>query len=254
MNDLLSLVIVDDEPMIADSLAELYPWREWGFEVAGVYYSADSMLAALGGGHVDVVLTDIRMPGTDGLDFARILVKERIASQTVLLSAYADFEYARQAMHAGVFDYLTKPVQYEKIATTFSLLHQKLCARRPASPSGDDNAYHGKLAAYACRYAEEHMDTATLETVASNLGFTPSYVSRIFHGVTGKTFSRHLLECRMTRAAKLLSGPFTSISSVAYVVGYDNVPNFNRTFAKFHGMTPSQYALQCREAKENPDA
>lgn len=252
MNDLLSLVIVDDEPMIADSLAELYPWREWGYEVAGVFYSADSMLAALRGRHVDVVLTDIRMPGTDGLDFARILVRERIASQTVLLSAYADFEYARQAMHAGVFDYLTKPVQYEKVATTFSTLHQKLC--RPISPSGSDNAYHDKLAAYACRYVEEHMDTATLETVASNLGFTPSYISRIFHSATGKTFSRYLLECRMMRAAKLLSGPFTSISSVAYVVGYDNVPNFNRMFAKFHGMTPSQYALKCREAKETTDA
>lgn len=110
-----NLLIVDDELPILDGLFNNIAWEECGF--ANIY-KADSVSLALelaAQHRMDVIVTDISMPGMDGLAMC-----ERIRSiwplcRIVLLTGFRDFDYARRAVEMGVYQYLVKPVRYEDL-------------------------------------------------------------------------------------------------------------------------------------------
>ena len=250
MQKLFSMIIVDDEPAILSGLCDLYPWNSWGFEVTGAYLTADSALEALRRSLVDVVLTDILMPGMDGLSFASMLSRAFPATCVVLMSAYDDFEYIRQAMRSGVIEYLVKPVRYDQIVSTFMKAYQILSkADTPPDKlsNASDNEHHRQIVRYVRSYVESNLATATLEGAAASIGFTQGYVSRIFHQYSGTTFSDYLAIQRMAMAAQMLSGPYPSLKDVAYWVGYYSVKSFTKAFVRHYGMTPAEYSLGKRE-------
>ena len=61
------------------------------------------------------MITDIRMPGLNGLELLGKMKKEKLDSEVVLVSGFAEFEYARTAIREGAFDYLVKPVNKEQL-------------------------------------------------------------------------------------------------------------------------------------------
>ena len=87
-----------------------FPWGKYGFEITGEANSAHEALAKLATTAYDLLVTDIRLPDMDGLDFLAEVHREPQHPCTVLLSSCADFEYAQRAISMGVFDYMTKPL------------------------------------------------------------------------------------------------------------------------------------------------
>lgn len=249
MQNTFPLIIVDDEPSIAYGLRDLYPWQDWGFRVDNVYLSASDALTALSSNPACVVLSDIRMPGMDGLAFAQEIHERYPDVIVVLLSAYPDFEYAREAMRCGVSHYLVKPLRYDKLVSVFSALYTQLMQKRESADSG--HAYRQEIVDYISRYVDGNLAGANLMEAAANLGFTQGHVSRIFSSVTGKTFSEYLNARRMQHAARLLCGPYPSVRDVAAWVGYENVQHFTRAFTRYFGVTPHQYASGTRNGELN---
>lgn len=95
------LIIIDDEPKIAEGMAQLFPWNNIGFEVVQSFFSAKDALNYLREHPVDVVLSDIQMPDMTGLELCReLLSHEEI--HTVLFSSYQNYEYFRSAIQLGV--------------------------------------------------------------------------------------------------------------------------------------------------------
>ncbi len=121
----LRLIIVDDEPIILEGLKSTYPWNKMGFEVVGTYASGEIALEYIPKVKPDVVLTDIRMKIISGIDLMKA-VKE-ISSDIifVIISAYRDFEYAKQACDFGAFSYLLKPVETSELQKTMEAVRQK---------------------------------------------------------------------------------------------------------------------------------
>lgn len=78
----------------------------------------------------NVLITDIRMPGQDGLSLIRRLKEEGFHMYTVILSGYRDFDYAKEAIKLGVDDYLLKPVSIEDLRFVLDLVEEKMNARR----------------------------------------------------------------------------------------------------------------------------
>ncbi len=105
-----NILIVDDEPAITNGLAYDIDWSQIGvLEV----FKANSMPVALEylqNNKVDVVITDIRMPGMDGLELAAHIQKKWHFAKTIFISGYDEFEYAQKAIDLGVFSYITKPI------------------------------------------------------------------------------------------------------------------------------------------------
>lgn len=68
--------------------------------------------------HVSIVISDINMPGMDGLTLLRKVKEFNPAIKTIVVSAYGDVKTFRAAMNAGVFDFITKPIDFQDLADT----------------------------------------------------------------------------------------------------------------------------------------
>ncbi|XID91713.1 response regulator [Paenibacillaceae bacterium WGS1546] len=123
----MQLLIVDDESHVVDRLATTIGWH--GIGITQVYraYSGQEALAVLQQFAIDIVITDIQMPGMSGLDLIARIRRDWSKTKCVLLSGYSDFHYAKEAIQNQVEDYLLKPVTEQELLDTVSKLMQKLC-------------------------------------------------------------------------------------------------------------------------------
>ncbi|MGG3506142.1 response regulator [Paenibacillus lautus] len=108
----ISLCIIDDIKSVVDGLTAMN-WEEQGIRVAGVSSNGEEGLTLINGLRPDLVITDIRMPIMDGLSMLRLVLEENPSCKVILISGYADFEYAQQAVQLGAFDFVVKPFTEE---------------------------------------------------------------------------------------------------------------------------------------------
>ena len=102
-----ALLIVDDDATVRESLGEAL--SEAGYDVRTAEDAARA-LAALATRAPDVVLTDVRMPGLDGLELLRLLRERSPGVQVILMTAYDDMPTVAAAMRQGATDFLVKPL------------------------------------------------------------------------------------------------------------------------------------------------
>lgn len=112
----LRLILLDDESIILEGLKKTYDWNRMGYEVAGAYLKAEDALKELEAVQPQVILSDIKMKNMDGLEFMRRVKQIFPDCIGILISAYKDFDYAKQACEMGVFHYLLKPFTEEMLA------------------------------------------------------------------------------------------------------------------------------------------
>ena len=112
----MKLMIVDDEPYIREGLKKLINWEEYNSRIVAEAGNALEAIRILKSKKADVIFIDIKMPGMTGLELIEKIKKDRLSdAHIVILTGFADFEYARTAMKLGVTDYLLKPVQTEEL-------------------------------------------------------------------------------------------------------------------------------------------
>ncbi|KFN10141.1 response regulator transcription factor [Paenibacillus macerans] len=120
------VMIVDDEPKLRTGLKTLIPWESLGYEVAAAAAGGNEALRLLQGNIPDLLIVDIRMPGMDGLQLIQEIRSLGFAPHFLILSGYADFEYARKALEFGADGYLLKPVNKEELTAKLQQLSRKL--------------------------------------------------------------------------------------------------------------------------------
>lgn len=107
------VVLIDDESWTLAGLEKTFRWSEEGFVVVQRFTNARDVLGYLAHEIVDVIFTDIRMPGMTGLELLQQLREKAVDAEVVIVSGFADFEYAKQAMRWRAMEYLVKPVSFE---------------------------------------------------------------------------------------------------------------------------------------------
>ena len=107
--------LVDDEPLITDMITTLVDWNSYGMCICGTANDGITAQRELLKKKPDLVITDIRMPGQNGLELIASVQKELTDTLFVIISGYNDFAYIRAALRLNVIDYLDKPVTIEKI-------------------------------------------------------------------------------------------------------------------------------------------
>ena len=118
------VIIADDEPLIRAGLYYRNDWNAMGFEVAALLEDGSDVLKLLEKERADVLLTDICMFQVSGLEAAGQIREKYPWMKVVLLSGYREFDYAREAMRCHVYEYLLKPIDYEKLRSVFLLIYQ----------------------------------------------------------------------------------------------------------------------------------
>lgn len=119
------MLIVDDEYVIREGLSKI-DWNSIGIEIAAVCDHGLSAYQWVTENTVDIILTDIHMPIMGGLELAKLIKQNYPYISIVILTGYADFEYARTSLKYGVADYLMKPIELEELQKTFTAIVDKL--------------------------------------------------------------------------------------------------------------------------------
>lgn len=125
-------LVVDDERIILEGLVSTYDWEAAGFQVVGKATDGLEALALIREQKPDVVMTDIRMADMDGLELIRRVDELGLDTLFIVISAYRDFDYAKQACDLGVFTYLLKPFNSQEFFATMQNIYGVLEKKRHA--------------------------------------------------------------------------------------------------------------------------
>ncbi len=246
--DHYNVLIADDEYMVRQSVSRRIAELDDSFRIAAECQDGKEALQALEGGNIQVVFTDIRMPEMDGLELAEKIHERYPEILTVILTGYADFEYAQEAIRQGVFDYLLKPVSEDKLAAILEKLGLRL--QQDYELPGEDGA-QGRGSEAIVRdtekYLKEHFrEEVDIGALAEEYGFSAAYLSRIFTKSRGESPVRYLTELRIKEAKRLLATTDEPIARVGELSGYPDQFYFSRTFRKEAGENPSAYRKKNR--------
>lgn len=133
------VMIVDDEPLIREGLKELIPWADYGFCVTAAARDGLDALAQYDEAPPDLMIVDIRMPGMDGLELIGTLRARRQELHFLILSGYADFDYAKKALIWNVDGYILKPVDEDELIDYLHKIRGELDSRQERrTPRQDD--------------------------------------------------------------------------------------------------------------------
>lgn len=124
------VLLVDDEEEIRSGISRKIDWASLGFALVGEAGNGEEALEQAEQLHPDVVLTDIKMPFMDGLELCRHLRQSLPGAKLVVFSGFDDFEYARQAVSMGVFEYILKPINAQELSQVLIRLREQLSAQR----------------------------------------------------------------------------------------------------------------------------
>lgn len=102
------VVLVDDQVLFVESLRSVIQSRAEDFRVVGVFYDGESAIRSIPELAPDLVLMDVRMPGTDGVETTRRILEQGGQTRVVMLTTYEEDDYVRQAVRHGAIGYLLK--------------------------------------------------------------------------------------------------------------------------------------------------
>ncbi len=121
-----NVVIADDERIIRDGIAAGVDWQSHGFSLVGRAEDGVEALDLIRKKNPDLVITDIKMPGMDGLELIEKVKGESAGVTFVILSGYGEFDFAKRAMAYGVKHFLLKPTDDDEIAKTLVEVYEEL--------------------------------------------------------------------------------------------------------------------------------
>lgn len=245
---MLKVVVIDDNPLVLQSIVTTINWAELDCVIAGSADNGEDARRIIAGRRADIIISDIKMLGMDGLQLTEAVNNMGIHVKIILITGFHEFELARRAIKLGVFELLTKPVPNHEICQAVRSAAAALLRERQENPRlmphrAPEDA--SPLVRRAVAYLEQKFrEDVTLEDVSAKFQANPSYLSRAIKKETGRGFVEILTELRLDTAKQLLERPDTKVYAVAEQVGYKDYSYFYQVFRKRYGISPKEYRRQ----------
>lgn len=245
------VLLVDDEPWVLRGLRGFFASMGDRYTIIGEAENGKDALALAQEKNPDIVITDIRMPDMDGLAFVTALREHNIRARVIMLSGYAEFEYARKALQLNVDNYLLKPLDRRELGEALTKIEEKLAKEQMEDLEVQETeAGYSEINAIMedidCNFTKD----ITLNDLAEKYAVSISNLSGIIKRETGMTFTEHLAKRRVKKAEQLLKNEKYSVAEVGKMVGYHDYYYFTKWFKKLTGITPSKYRSDRKEKFE----
>lgn len=243
------VIVADDEVWVIFGIKKLIHRSGLPFEVVGEASNGIRAYEMTKELMPDLLITDIRMPGLNGLELMRKLKEENIAPKVIFISGYAEFEYAKEGLRLGAFDYLLKPVEEEGIAAILQRYMEqqkeeeakKEEEKKDAAAGKEDGIEEPRVRKIIEEINRRYTEKISLQEFADQYGLSIGHLSALIKKETGVPFSEYVTAKRMEDAKKLLSREDLSVDEVAGQVGYSDYFYFTKAFKKYAGVSPSVY-------------
>lgn len=267
MEDEYRIMIVDDERIVREAIASPAVWNGYPVSVVKAASNAIEALDYIDEHKVDLILTDIKMPVMDGIELMKRVRTLRPETVFIILSGYAEFSYAQEALRYGARDYLLKPLDEKTLVSVVLKCMEEEKSRRFIDTMHRTPAF---TPAFAEKQSENRSKNCYSQTIlkimevvdaeiankelslkwisAHKLFLNENYLSKMFQKEVKQRFTVYLLERRMFLAMKMLAdNPDALIQDVASETGFgDNPQYFSITFKKYTGYTPTEYKKYIR--------
>lgn len=122
---MIKVVIADDEIKVCQLICGLIDWQSVDMEIVGIAHNGVEALELIKKLQPDLIITDIRMPGYDGLEMINLGKQIKKDMDFIIISGYSHFEYAQNAIKYGVSDYLLKPIKKNELLDTLNKIREK---------------------------------------------------------------------------------------------------------------------------------
>lgn len=253
------ILVVEDQQIIRYTLCNTIDWGSVGCQVCGQAATGEEGLRCIGSLSPDIVLTDIHLPGMDGmkmLEKARELQSQNDGRgvvhgfESIIITGFGQFEYAKRAIGLSAVDYILKPIDEEKLldavrkAITIieekrelaSYRHQTIYSLDDLDASIGDEYVKKVLDVIRMDYCR-HLN---FDSIARDIGLSSGYLSRKIKAETGMSFLDILQRHRIEVAQQLMkSNSSMKYYEVAEKVGFSSYKRFSCVFREVCGYTPS---------------
>lgn len=238
------VVIIDDEPIIVEGLAKMIPWDRWDCKVVAKAYDGYEGKEVILKYKPNIVISDIAMPGEDGLTMIAALKSQFEDMEISILTGYRDFDYAQRAMHLGVTRFLLKPSNMKDLEEAIETMTEHLKKKKIPSEASEERESTAScfIVKNAIKYIDEHYsEKLTLLEVAEKTYVSQWHLSKLLNKQTGRNFSEILNERRIEEAKRLLKDSSLRIGDVSEMVGFLDFAHFSRVFKKIVGISANEY-------------
>ncbi|MDO5422413.1 MAG: response regulator [Eubacteriales bacterium] len=242
------ILLVDDEEIALLGLKKGIDWEALGI---GNVFCADSMKSALEvirREKVDLMISDIEMPGGSGLELIQKVRQEWPDILCVFYTCHADFYYCQEAIRAGALDYVLKPIPYEELEGILRRGLQQIqkgqTAKELENIWGEISHQEEKNSAVKTvkKMITENLSVEiSRDELAAAVFMSPDHLTKLFKKETGMSLSDYIIQKRLLLAQQLLTSTDLSIVEIASRAGFSYSSYFVRIFKKKLGITPQQY-------------
>lgn len=256
---MLKVLIVEDEDIIRKGLVHTIDWLSMDCTVVGDACDGVEGLKLIEEHKPDLVITDIKMPVMDGIEMLKKALNIN-KFHSIILTSYSEFEYAKQAISLKVFEYLLKPVDEEKLTQIVENVKKEIMQEKvfdniieKAKTGNQMNLVDLDIYIFSENESNYYVSEAlkqiksnynrkiSVESISSNLGISPSYLSRKFKDVTSQTFLDVLNKYRVQKAIELLNTGKYRVYEVSDMTGFSEYKHFCNVFKKYTKVSPTEF-------------
>ena len=211
------VVAADDEGYIREALKKLINWEKMNCDLVSVLEDGQELIQCIENESPDIVITDIQMPGVNGLEVCKYLYETRPETQVIILTAYSDFDYAKFAI---------KYKEESAVSEQRTLLQQ------------------------IDQYVEQNFkNKISLDEIADELHVNRSYLSRFYKNKTGINLFDTILNLRIEAAKEYLLNTDMKTYEISEAIGVDDAGYFSKMFKKITGVSPKEFRKQGKDEK-----
>ena len=243
----MTVLIAEDEYLESSTL-ELLLNKHYGQMMEKIFVVSNGLDAVqvVKDEHIDLIFIDIHMPVMNGLSALHEIRKIDSQAVVVILTAYGKFEYAKDAITYGVFDYIVKPYSVKTLDETMKRVINTLNSRiapDAAEPNTEivKKGKHHRMIERAKAYMNTQLDKPiTLTDIANYVGVSHYHLSRCFKDSEDIHLKSYILNKKIEKAKEYLANGYT-VAESAYRTGFSDPAYFSKCFKKIVGYPPVDF-------------
>ena len=258
---MLKVLIVEDEEIIRRGLVYTLDWLSMNCMVVGAAETGKEGLDMLQTFEPDIVIADIIMPEMSGIEMLEAAQNLKLKPfKSIILTSYANFDYARKALHLQVADYLLKPIDEDELKKAINKIRNSLEENKAYSNIitlaknkdieqlvdwdvylNQDTLKNSYVAQALYKIRDHYEEKISIDSIAEELQVSTSYLSRKFKEATAHTFLDLLMRYRIQKAIALLKKGTYRVYEVSDLTGFSDYKHFCVVFKKYTMTSPTEF-------------
>jgi len=257
------VLIVEDEDIIRKSLLTSMDWASLQCTVVASSGSGLEALSMIERHQPQIIITDIFLPDLDGLELLK-QAKKICDFESIIITGYNQFEYARDAILLSTVDFILKPIDESRLADSIRVagkrIEEKEEVRRLRNETDavgvsylrDDSSFldsfiessRGDLQLERALFIirSKYIDQLSIENLSFDVGISQGHLSRKLKSFTDMSFTELLNRRRLEQALRILENQNSQrFYEVAERSGFSSYKRFYEVFIQFIGISPGEY-------------